>query len=350
MSDEQVGIGVVGCGWAGRQAALAASLVPRTRLAAVADLDAARRRDVAAEFSVESVFETHEELLAHDGVDAAYLATPPVGRFPLVMDALAARKHVLVQKPHAIEAAEIREMEAKAAAVDRTLMFCYFNRHDPANRRLRAAVRDGLVGDVYHARVFVRFNHIPPFDDGTRWQHVYGQKGGALGQHASHELDLAWWLMGCPEPCWGSATKHTPYPQQDEAEPAEDYLSGLVGLAGGATIQVDCSRMLHSEAANVFEVYGTDGAVSGRSVTRYDREEGTFREVTVDAEAAVDHTDPPDRPADDPCYFYHEVEHFALAVADEVRPDVDADDAHRFMTMLDALYESARENEKVVID
>jgi predicted dehydrogenase len=156
--------------------------------------------------------------------------------------------------------------------------------------------------------------------------------------------------MGCPEPRWAFATKHTPYPQQGETEPAEDYLSGLVGLAGGATIQVDCSRMLQADASNVFEVYGTDGAVSDRSVTRYDRDEETFGETPVTAEADVEHTAPPERPDDDPCYFYHEVEHFAMAVAGEVDPDVDATDASRFMTILDALYESARENEKVVVD
>ena len=49
-------------------------------------------------------------------------------------------------------------------------------------------------------------------------------------------------------------------------------------------------------------------------------------------------------------FFYHEIEHFARAVAGQVKADVDAQDAYHFMQILDALYDSAQRREKVMID
>ncbi len=112
-----------------------------------------------------------------------------------------------MQKPHAIRAPEILEMEAAAQQSRKTLQFCYFMRHFPHNCQIRRAILNGAIGNPYHARVFGKYNFIPAFDANARWLHVYGQKGGSLGQHYSHELDLTWWWMGCPKPEWAFAIK-----------------------------------------------------------------------------------------------------------------------------------------------
>jgi predicted dehydrogenase len=243
-----------------------------------------------------------------------------------------------------LAAAAVPGVEVVARKADRTLQFCYFQRHFPHNRRLQAAVAEGAIGDPYHARVFLKFNHRPAAEGITRWLQVYGQKGGALGQHASHELDLCWWWMGCPDPEWAFATRHAVYPVYDGPEgPAEDYFSGLVGLAGGATIQVDCSRWLHADSPTVVELYGSEGAIVNGALSRL--EERAYAVEAVEAEPDIPHTDPPD-PAP---VFYYEIEHFVLAVAGRVAPEVGAGDAYRFMKMLDALYDSAGSGTRVDI-
>ena len=104
MTSNPIKLGVVGCGWAGRQAVLAATAVPRTTVFAVADLDSARRDSVAGEFSVPHAYSNYRELLKNSEVDAVYLATSPDVRLPMALDTLKTGKHVLVQKPHAIRA------------------------------------------------------------------------------------------------------------------------------------------------------------------------------------------------------------------------------------------------------
>ena len=346
MDGQPIKIGVVGCGWAGSQAAHAATAGPRTTVVAVADFDPARREHVAEEFSVSRAYSDCRELLEDSEVEAVYLATSPDGRLQTVLDTLKAGRHVLVQKPHAIRAPEILEMDAAAKDAGRTLQFCYFMRHFPNNRKIRRAVLGGKIGEPYHARIFGKYNTIPPLNDNTRWLHVYGRKGGALGQHYSHELDLAWWWMGCPRPQWAYAAKHTVYPPLYEGPegPAEDYFTGLVGFEGGRTIQIDCSRMNHSHSPTIVELYGSTGAITGGAISRF--QDSEFIREDIDEPLEIAHTDPPD-PA--PVFFY-ELEHFAMAIAGEVEPDVSATDAHTFMKILDALYDSAKAEEKIHIE
>ena len=345
MTGNPIKLGVVGCGSTGRQAVLTTTVLPRITTVAVADLDAARREDVAGAFSIPRAYGDYYALLEDSDIDAVYLGTSPDGRLQMVLDTLNAGKHVLVQKPHAIRATEILDMDAAAKKAGKTLQFCYFKRHFPINRSIRRAVLDGKIGTAYHARIFGKYNTIPPLNDNTRWLHVYGKKGGSLGQHYSHELDLAWWWMGCPQPEWAFGAKHAVYPVYDGPEgPAEDYFTGLVGFKGDKTIQIDCSRMNHSHSPTTAELYGSTGAITGGAISRF-RDSGFIREE-IDEPVEIEHSEPPE----DGVGFFYEIEHFAMAIAGEVEPDVSATDAYTFMKILDALYDSAKEQQKISIE
>ncbi len=337
-------LGVVGCGWAGCQAIAAANATEHLNVIAIAERDPSRRAHAANENNVPHRYADYRELLDDPSVEAVYLATAPDTRLQQVLDTLEAGKHVLVQKPHALRAPEILEMAAAAETAGKTLQFCYFMRHFPENRKIRHAVLNGAIGDLYHARIFGKYNFIPPLDPNTRWLHVYGQKGGSLGQHYSHELNLTWWWMGCPKPLWTFAAKHVLYPHYDGPEgAAEDYFTGLLGCEGGKTIQIDCSRMSHSDSDSVVELYGTTGAITKGGISRF--KEGGFVREPVEAPLQIDHGE---RPETAPV-FYYELNHFALAIAGTVAPDVAAPDAHTFMQILDAFYDSAQIGERVEI-
>ncbi len=344
MTNQLIQLGVVGCGWAGCQAISAANATSRLNVIAIAERDTERRNQAGKDYEVQHQHKDYTELLENPVVEAVYLATSPDGRLQQVLDTLNAGKHVLVQKPHAIRAPEILEMETAAHLSGKTLQFCYFMRHYPHNRQIRRAILDGAIGDPFHARVFGKYNFIPTLDVNSRWLHVYGQKGGSLGQHYSHELNLTWWWMGCPEPKWAFASKHVLYPQYDGPEgAAEDHFTGLLGCEDGKTIQIDCSRMSHSDSASVVELYGTTGAITNGGISRF--KDGEFVREPIDEPIEIDHGELPE----DVPVFYYELNHFAMAIAGEVAPDVDSKDAYIFMQILDALYDSAKSGDKVYI-
>lgn len=333
-------LGVVGCGWAGQQAVQAANLVPRTTVLAVADMDEERRTHTVETHKVERTYRDYRELLADGDIDAVYLATNPQVRTPMAIDSFRAGKHTLVQKPHALRAADIRRIEREAVKSGRVLQFCFFMRHFRNYRKLRQQLVEGAIGQIYHARVCVQYNEDMTHSDRDYWLYAYGRMGGALAQHASHELDLAWWCMGCPRPLWAFAARHSPYCKYGGPEgPAEDWLSGIVGFDGGRTIQVEATRMSHVNVGRVFQLFGKDGAVNGTAISRFHRGEYKTREVVK----------PVDRRRGSDVLFFYEIEDFAKAVAGEIEPDVNADDAYVFTKMLQALYASARRNRRVAI-
>ena len=158
MTNQFIQIGVVGCGWAGCQAIQAANATSRLNVIAIAERDPVRRAQAGDDNAVRHRYTDYRELLDNPDVEAVYLATSPDGRLQQVLDTLSAGKHVLVQKPHAIRAPEILEIEAAAQQAEKTLQFCYFMRHFPNNRKIRRAVLNGAIGDLYHARVFGKYN------------------------------------------------------------------------------------------------------------------------------------------------------------------------------------------------
>ncbi|MXX03049.1 MAG: Gfo/Idh/MocA family oxidoreductase [Gemmatimonadetes bacterium] len=344
QKENAIRFGVVGCGGAGHAAIRSACASTLLDVVAISDLIEERLNRVGREDGIPRLYGPYQDLLADKDVEAVLLAVNPPARYPMVLDAIAAGKHVLVQKPHATRADHILTFKEAAERAGVTMQFCFFMRHAPVNRRTRVALSRGRIGEPYHARIFLKYNHRAPLDSPEAWTHVFGQKGGALGQHASHELDLAWWWMGCPDPQWAFAAKHVVEALYDGPEgPAEDYFSGIAGFEGGKTIQIDCSRWVHCDTPTVVEVYGSEGAYSHGQL--WQMEDGVFTSREIDDESDVPHSDPPK----DGLPFFHEVEHFARAVAGRVKPDVNANDAYRYMQLLDAMYDSAKTGEKVHI-
>src|SRR5690606_30190176 len=103
----KVRLGVIGCGVIGREHLKVAVRCPDAELVAVADLRVEAAQAAAAEFNVPQVMPSGEELAASDAVDALVLAMPTGVRAPVARVALDAGKHILLEKPPAMNAAEL---------------------------------------------------------------------------------------------------------------------------------------------------------------------------------------------------------------------------------------------------
>ena len=354
---DKIKMGVVGCR-VGKAWVAGAKAGADTLAWAVADLDGELARQVAAENEVARVYGDYRELLADDQVEAVGIATAPDVRKPMVIAALEAGKHVLVQKPHGRNAADVEEINAVAQASGKTLVYSYFMRHQAQNKESRQLIAAGRIGRPYHARVHYHYrergrDYEPP--PGRDWLYRWGLKGGALGQHGSHYLDQAWFLLGCPQPEWAFAASHSAFPTSLEVERhSEDYLSFLVGCAAGATIQMDTSSVIPTWADRAWDlrlrVLGTDGTIEVESVSlpQGERRSGTRRllgAIYTEGDAFTDES--VDHGGGD---FHAEIADFAAAIGGTQPPDVSPDEALAFMKLLDAIYLSAETGEKVLID
>lgn len=147
---ERPTVAVIGAGYWGPNLARNFRSCPDWDLIAVCDLDEDRAARVVGERSTVAVETSVERLLERPDLDAVAIATPARTHAPLVKAALAAGKHVLVEKPLADSVAAGEEMVRAAEDAGRTLMidhtFCY----TPAVRHIRSAIADGLLGDILY--------------------------------------------------------------------------------------------------------------------------------------------------------------------------------------------------------
>ncbi|HTZ05742.1 MAG TPA: Gfo/Idh/MocA family oxidoreductase [Gaiellaceae bacterium] len=139
-------IAVAGLGYWGPN--LARNFAELGVLTALCDQDEARRETFAARYPSARVTASFEELLADDALEGVVVATPVPTHFALAKQALEAGKHVLVEKPPAMRAAEIDELVALAADRDLVLMPGHLLLYHPGIRKLKELIDAGELGEV----------------------------------------------------------------------------------------------------------------------------------------------------------------------------------------------------------
>jgi predicted dehydrogenase len=117
-------------------------------LSALCDLDPELRERYAARYPNARMYDNFDDLLADDAVSAIVIATPVPTHYALARSALAAGRHVLVEKPPAMRAPEIDELVAIAAERDLVLMPGHLLLYHPGIRKLKQLIDDGELGDV----------------------------------------------------------------------------------------------------------------------------------------------------------------------------------------------------------
>jgi predicted dehydrogenase len=149
-----------------------------------------RTTERAKRFDIPNPCTTLDEALALPGVDAVSVATPPFTHAPIVVAALAAKKHVLCEKPFARSAGEAREMLAAAERAGVVHLLGTEFRFATAQALAARAIAEGAIGTP---RLVTILLHIPLLADrGAEvpdWWSDRGQGGGWLGAHGSHLVD-----------------------------------------------------------------------------------------------------------------------------------------------------------------
>lgn len=185
-----VGVGLYGYGAIGREHADSAQATAGFELRGVCDRVPERRDQAAAAFGV-TTYADSGRLLADPAVDLVVVGVPPVAHAKAVLEALAAGKHVVCEKPFALRAAECDEMIAEAARSGRTLTVYQSRRWDPDFVALRDAVQAGAAGDVFYYESFIGgFGHPCSY-----WHSHEPVSGGTIYDWGSHYFDWMLQLM-----------------------------------------------------------------------------------------------------------------------------------------------------------
>lgn len=165
------------------------------RAVAVAARDAARTADFAARHGIPVSTTDVEAVLTSPDVDVVYIATPHPLHHDAALAAIAAGKHVLIEKPIAMSAVEARSITDAGRAAGVLVMEAMWSRYLPQHDVVRRVIADGVIGDVRH--VTADFGFVVPFDAEHRmWNAELG--GGALLDAGVYPVSFANAIIGAP--------------------------------------------------------------------------------------------------------------------------------------------------------
>ncbi|QYY36580.1 Gfo/Idh/MocA family oxidoreductase [Ruficoccus sp. ZRK36] len=273
---DKIRLGVVGTGQITQSAATQINAHPNGEVVAAFDTNEERVKSFCEKFDVANACTTLEALLADENVDAIYVATPNKFHIPTTMAALEAGKHVLLEKPFAMNLDEAKAAAALAKEKGLTLSLGMNQRFNPESQKVKALVEDGKLGEIYHVKGYWRRRSgIPKM--GTWFVSKELAGGGALYDIGVHMLDLSLYLMDNFEPVSVSGVTYSKFgprglgeggwgmsDKSDIAFDVDDFASAFIRLANGATVSLDATWACHTEKAgdNNVQLFGTEGGAT----------------------------------------------------------------------------------------
>lgn len=257
MNEPSVRVGVVGAGAIAQIVHLPLlKQLPGAHVEALCDIHDHKAHALADRLEIPHVFRSHEEMLRSDAVDAVVICTPNHIHHEQAIAALEAGKHVLVERPIALNARDAREVVNAAERADRTLMLAYNNRFRPDTRGVKSFVTSGELGDIFtiHGTWFNR--KVRP--KRKTWRHQRESGGGAFMDLGVQVLDLCLWMLDYPR-----AERVCAHLNPGEDMDVEDSAAALIRLENGATISVQVTwSLLADRDRHHVRLLGTAGTAS----------------------------------------------------------------------------------------
>ena len=198
MSEKQkIRWGIIGLGQIARSFANDLKLVPEAELYAVASSSATRASDFAREFDCKKSYTSYQELFQDSDVDVVYVATIHTTHCDLSIEAMAHGKHVLCEKPVAINQGEASRMVQASQENNVFFMEAFWTRFNPSIIKIKELLEQGGIGKVRYIHADFTIYALG-HDPNSRLLNV-DLAGGSLLDVGVYPVFLSYWLLGIPQ-------------------------------------------------------------------------------------------------------------------------------------------------------
>lgn len=254
----QLSVGVIGTGWCGGIRAVACAESPLVSELHIAEIDLERLQEVAAMTKPVTATADWEQLIRDDGIDVLMVsATPETLHYPMAKAALDAGKHVLLEKPIALDLAEADDLVETAERRGRKFTIGYSQRFNGKQAMVKRAVADGTIGRPTSMLVSRHIGRSLGAKIGNRI------KLSPAAMEATHDIDFALWCLEPRRPVrvysqlvWGV---------REETLGLPDAQTIMITMDDGVVVTVGAGMSLppgYPNAATTWiECIGTDGAI-----------------------------------------------------------------------------------------
>jgi predicted dehydrogenase len=342
---EQIKVGIIGGGWPGQAHAKGYAAAGGFKVAAIADLIPSRREKFLSEHPGAKQFADVSDLLADEDLDAVSVCLPNHLHAAVTIAALKAGKHVLCEKPPALNATEAKKIESAAAKSGKIVMYSVQRRFGGAEQAAKQAIDKGYAGEVYHARgTWMRTRGIPI---GTGWFIDKSKAGGgALIDIGVHLLDLAWYLLGQPKPTSAYGVTHRRFAHalgEGKSIDVDDAAFAMIRFENGKSLELAASWAINQapqQQGTICRIYGEKAAIEVYTP------QGAVLYRNFDPKG-----DAKPHPLKPPKVVSHMalMRHFRECILGKSKPIIGAREGVMLMQMLDAIYKSSESEKSVEI-
>ena len=191
-----VRIGIIGTGFARKVQIPAFQSCEGAQVVSIASASSENAKSTAEEFGVGHFTDEWRETISRDDVDLVCITTPPKFHREMTLSAIEKGKHVLCEKPMAMDVGEAREMTDAAKRAGVLALIDHELRFQPGRLRAYEMIREGAIGKIRHAKCHFQAPHRGDPSLPWNWWSDVEQGGGALGAIASHIIDSFHWFLG----------------------------------------------------------------------------------------------------------------------------------------------------------
>lgn len=268
---EKIRIGIIGTGFARTVQIPAFQKIAGAEVTSVASGQAANAEKTALDFNIPHWTGDWRETVARADVDLICITTPPAHHREMTLAALENNKHVLCEKPMAMNANEAREMLEKSREKNLMCLIDHELRYLNGRRKAFEMIRSGEIGKIRHAKYNFRAPHRGDTNLPWTWWSDQNAGGGALGAIGSHVFDTLRWLTGAEiSQVFCQLQSHVK--ERADADGAtkkvttDDEANLILRFAAGelvtdATANVSLSMVEYPAYQNRVEIFGTKGAL-----------------------------------------------------------------------------------------
>jgi UDP-N-acetyl-2-amino-2-deoxyglucuronate dehydrogenase len=340
MSNERTyGFAILGAGMVAEyhRQAIEANADIGARLVAVGHYNPDRFEAIAADFGAPCT--THGQLLSNPAVDIVCICTPSGQHADQAIAAAQAGKHVLVEKPMALNLDDADAMIETCSRERVKLGVVLQRRAEPLFRRVREAISGGDLGELTLGIVTIPYVRPQAYFEQAEWRGTWGMDGGGvLMNQGIHLVDLLIWYMGDPVDVQAYAnTLHR------DIE-VEDTLAAALRFPNGALATITATTTTAPGFPHRVEIYGTGGGIQieGESAGRWDLAEPALAKTEPAATSvATDAGAGGDPRGIKPTGHIAVFRDFLKALGEGRDPEIDGAEGRRSVATVLAVYEAA---------
>jgi predicted dehydrogenase len=353
MKNGKLQVGIIGSGDIAELAHIPGyKALDNVEIVAVCDIREERVKEIATKFDIPKTFTSYEEMLKMEEIDLVSVCTPNNMHKPPTVAALKAGKHVLCEKPMALNYQEGLEMIEAAKSAGKRLMVGFNNRYRPEAQAIKRYAEAGRLGEMYYARSqALRRRGIPS------WGNFIEKKiagGGPLIDIGVHILDLTLYIMGHSEPTAVSGITYTKFGNRRgvlgllgqwdvDRFSVEDFAIGLVRFKNGATLLLESSFCANiKEDVFNFTIFGTEGGCQLNPPMIFGEECGSL--VNIEPAHLVGYLRGKEKT------HSKEIRLFVEAILNDTPTPIPAEEALIVTQILDGIYRSAEKGREIALE